>query len=374
MKIAFVSNFFNHHQREMSDALFDLTDGQFVFIQTCQMTGDRISLGWSEDIPEYVLKSFASGFAYNKSMDIIDSYDVVIAGSAPEKMLKKRLKQGKLTFRYSERIFKKSNNDPLRQIKYTLRDIGYRKKTLYYLLSSAYAAGDYTKCGSDQKKMFKWGYFPPMYKYDSIQDLIDSKEPNSILWAGRFISWKHPEIALEIARRLKNDGIDFKMRLIGSGDLSQDIAKEIKKYNLDDYVFMPGSMSPETVRENMEKSSIFLFTSDRNEGWGAVLNEAMNSGCGVVANRDIGSAPFLIEDGKNGFAYSDVDELYERVKELILSKDLREKMGINAYSTITNTWNARVACERLIRLIENIENETFAYDDGPCSPAKILKN
>ena len=32
----------------------------------------------------------------------------------------------------------------------------------------------------------------------------------------------------------------------------------------------------------------------------AVVSEAMNSGCCVVANRQIGAVPFLIEDGVNG--------------------------------------------------------------------------
>ena len=49
----------------------------------------------------------------------------------------------------------------------------------------------------------------------------------------------------------------------------------------------------------MEKSEIFLFTSDKGEGWGAVLNESMNSACAVVASHAIGSVPFLLKDGEN---------------------------------------------------------------------------
>ena len=36
------------------------------------------------------------------------------------------------------------------------------------------------------------------------------------------------------------------------------------------------------------------------EGWGAVVNEAMNSGCAVVADHMIGAAPWLIRQGENG--------------------------------------------------------------------------
>ena len=62
-------------------------------------------------------------------------------------------------------------------------------------------------------------------------------------------------------------------------------------------------MSPEKVRSVMEKSHIFVFTSSHLEGWGAVVNEAMNSGCAVVANVQAGAVPYLIEQGVNGIAY-----------------------------------------------------------------------
>ncbi len=53
---------------------------------------------------------------------------------------------------------------------------------------------------------------------------------------------------------------------------------------------MLGAMSPDKVRAYMERADVFLFTSDFNEGWGAVLNESMNSGCAVVASHAMVSA------------------------------------------------------------------------------------
>ena len=72
---------------------------------------------------------------------------------------------------------------------------------------------------------------------------------------------------------------------------------------------MLGAMPPEEVRRHMEKADIYLFTSDFNEGWGAVLNESMNSGCAVVASHAIGSVPFLIKNGENGLIYENGNQL-----------------------------------------------------------------
>lgn len=71
--------------------------------------------------------------------------------------------------------------------------------------------------------------------------------------------------------------------------------------HLSEYVTFAGFKKPEQVREYMENADIFLFTSDYGEGWGAVLNEAMNSCMAVVADCGIGAAPFLLKPGKTAW-------------------------------------------------------------------------
>lgn len=89
-----------------------------------------------------------------------------------------------------------------------------------------------------------------------------------ILWVGRLLEWKHPDDALQVAKRLKVAGYVFTMNIIGTGALEQKLKDMIEQYQLNDCVHMLGPMPPESVREYMESSQIFLFTSDRNEGWG----------------------------------------------------------------------------------------------------------
>lgn len=172
----------------------------------------------------------------------------------------------------------------------------------------------------------------------------------------RFIGWKHPETAVELAKELKNQGYDFKIDMIGTGDKLEEIQKSIKENNLTDSINLLGTMSPEEVRTQMEKHSIFLFTSDRNEGWGAVLNEAMNSGCAVVANDEIGSVPFLIENGINGLTYhkGDFEELLSRVKNLLDNRNLCEDLSEKAYETLVSSWSAKVAAKRLKTTCESL--------------------
>lgn len=381
MKIVFVSNYYNHHQLALSEEFYGQINGHYFFIQTEPMSKERKGMGWSQNfLPRYVVESYKDKNTYKKCIDLIDSADIVIAGSAPEQMLRGRIRSGKPVFRYSERIYKdkkKLLQFPLRYLKYHFDNYPY--KNVYMLCASAYAAGDYDKTGMFKGKTYKWGYFPAVKTYDDMEGLIKNKENASILWVARLIEWKHPDASILIAERLKKAGYKFKLNFIGNGIMEKQIAETIKAKGLEDCVFMLGAMNPDEVRKHMEKTQIFLFTSDFNEGWGAVLNESMNSGCAVVASHAIGSVPYLIEDGKNGLIYKngDLDDLYNKVKYLLDHSEKCNEIGKNAYKTLSTMWNAEVAAERFIYLAtkllngESIEN---LYESGPCSKANILKN
>lgn len=380
-KIVFISNFFNHHQKPFSDAMYaQIADG-YLFVETEEMTDERKKMGWGEEkLPQYVVQNYVSNEKAEECQRMIDDADCVIIGSAPNYLVENRIRQGKLVIRYSERPLKKGFEwwkYPYRYMKWHKR---YPKKAnVYMLCASAYTAGDYAKFGLFKKRCYKWGYFPAVKHYDDIDKIIELKRPASILWVARLIDWKHPELPIMVAKRLKAEGYVFALNMIGTGALEEDIKRMIETEHLSDCVHMLGSMKPEQVREHMEKSEVFMFTSDRNEGWGAVLNEAMNSGCAVVASHAIGAVPFLLNDGENGFVYKDGDaeNLYCKVKRLLDNGELRHCLGGNAYRTIADVWSADEAAKRFMVLVGNIlkgEKSPQLFKDGPCSKAEIMKD
>lgn len=373
MTVLFLSNHFNHHQKPFSDAMFRLLGENYHFVETEPMSAERRSLGWGGiAYPSYIIRPEEAFTPETQAM--IDSADVVIIGSAPNSLVKNRIRKNKLVFRYAERPFKKKPT-PWRYLPrlvlWNLRNPFW--KPVYMLCASAYTASDYAKMGLFLGKCYKWGYFPETKRYEDVDQLIAAKRPNSILWVARFIDWKHPEIPLEIARRLKQEGYDFTLNMIGNGELLEATQEQINALGLSDCVKLLGAMSPEDVRAHMEQSEVFLFTSDRNEGWGAVLNESMNSACAVVANRAIGSVPFLIVDGVNGDIYEDgnIDDLYQKVKAILDHPARRIEKSKNAYATITKEWNAETAAERFVTLAGSMLNggKKALFETGVCSKA-----
>ena len=381
MKVAFISNYLSHHQIPFCKAMNNILGDDFCFISTMPMEQERINLGWQSNASYlFELKSYLTDSARKRAYEIANTYDVVIIGSASDSFIVKRLKNHKLTLKYSERFYKKglSYRNYLRAyIGSWLHHGRFQKYPIYMLCASAYTPYDCARFGNYENRLYKWGYFPEARKYDDIEALISKKESMSLLWVGRMIDCKHPEAAVEIARKLKTDGYDFTLNMIGTGILENEIKTLIESYGLQKHVQMLGSMSPDSVRSYMERSEIFLFTSDFNEGWGAVLNEAMNSGCAVVASHAIGAVPYLIQDGKNGIIYENgnILDLYFKIKTILEYKSL-VTLRINSYNTILGLWNAECAANRLINFTNEltVTRKCSKYDNGPLSIASILHN
>lgn len=375
MRVAFLSNYFNHHQKPVSDALM-AGAAQYTFISTQKLDVERKALGWTSDtdVPYVCTADGTAEYA------VLRQSDVVIVGSAPEALAQWAARRCKLLFRYSERPLK-DGNPPTKFLPRFLKWHYYNppwRKT-YMLCASAFTAGDYAKFGLFRGRCYKWGYFPGTVRYPDVNALIDRKEKATILWCGRYLDWKHPDDVIEVARRLRDAGCCFRIEMIGSGEMEPRLRQLASEAGLlDTSIQFLGAMSPEDVRRHMEKAGIYLFTSDRQEGWGAVLNEAMNSGCAVVAGDAAGATPFLVQDGANGSVYhsGDVQELYEKVRRLLDDPSTQRAFGSAAYRTITGLWNAETAAERFLQLSQALldgRDATKLFADGPCSPASLLR-
>ena len=379
MEIVFLTNFLTHHQTPFCEEMYKRLGDKFHLIAMRSADPEQKKLGYKElnDIYPFVLRVYDSPEQEHKAMALCTQADVVILGSAPLKYIEERRKQNKLTFIYTERIFKRGYIYALHPAMLKMmfqKFASQRKKKQYYLCASAYTAQDINWIVNTPTKFFKWGYFPQTKRYEDVHELIKNKKKNSIIWVGRFIDWKHPELAVEIAKRLKEDGYDFNLQMLGNGMMLEEIKNMVEQIGLGDCVHVLGAKPSEEVRRYMEDAEIHIFTSDKNEGWGAVLNESMNSACAVVANKNIGAAPFLIKDGENGFTYTSTDMLYQRVKYLLGNADQRWIISQNAYNTITQVWNADVAVGRFLALCNSFfGGKPVEYKDGLCSNALVRR-
>ena len=383
MKIVFISNWITPHQIPFCERMYQICGDGFRFLETMPENAD-LPIGWQASNKAYPWAIDYDSFHNDRQQvekRIMDA-DVVFIGSAPDTLIVPRLKKRKLTFKYSERFYKTGIG--FRNFLHILAGAWlhhgrFQKYPLYMLCSSAYTAADCSVFHLYKNRCYRFGYFPPLRRYAAVEDFLAKKNPNLMVWVGRLIDWKHPEVPIEVAKRLKCENVPFHLEIIGSGDMLSELEAKVEDLGLCENVSLLGGMTPDEVRSRMETAGIFLFTSDFQEGWGAVANEAMNSGCAIVASHAIGSVPFLIQNGENGFLYKngDIEDIYSKTKYLLETPVAQRDMGAKAICMIETLWNADVAADRLVCLSKEIlaGNESpNLYEDGPCSRATILKN
>ena len=190
MKIAFFSNFLNHHQLPLCQEFISHEDIEFVFVATEKISDERLQMGYENmnDYP-FVLRAYEDEVA---AMEIAKTYDIVIIGSAPMKYLDIRMQNKMITFRFCERSLKKGTWRrfiPRTQRRINAEYIQYKDKPLYILGASAYTAGDLTLCGFDIQKCFRWGYFPK-FEEKNLDELFNFKNQKSSANLGKaFISY-----------------------------------------------------------------------------------------------------------------------------------------------------------------------------------------
>ena len=398
--VTFFSNYYNHHQKALCDAFYDILGEGFTFVETMPMEAFRAGMGWGEDAPSYLLRTYESSENDEKGRKLGLESDLVIMGTAPEYFIEPRLEADKIIFRYSERPLKEGFIKffiPRLTRKYIHLHVRNRKKNIHILGASAFTSLDYKKMfDSYPDKCYKFGYFPKHYEYDMDELLKIKKEsrgqfkkklqgednsgnsaPVSILWEGRLLKLKRADLLVKAAAILKEKGLDFSVTIVGEGKEKENLIALSRKLKVDDIVSFENFLKPDEAREKMSLADIYVMTSNFWEGWGSVIYEGLNAGCAVVASHACGATPWLVKDNETGLVFKSGSEksLAGGIEKLLTSSELRERLSRNAYNQMHTLWNPMVAATRTLELAKAIEEKRECpFEDGPLSKAEFLKN
>lgn len=381
MFVVYFSNFLNHHQKPVADQLFAILGTSFTFVETVPMADSFKQSGYTDYSNEkYVLRAWESERNKSKAVELAKTADVALFGGPDVLYLEViRARSGnKLSFDVSERWLKKGLLNLLspRIIKslYYYHTI-FKYKPFYKLCASSFAAKDQYCLLTYRGRCFKWGYFTKVDDYEiqkQRQENSASDITPHIMWCARFLRWKHPELPVKLAARLKSKGYRIVVDMYGNGKELERTKSLSAKLDVRDIVNFYGNRPNDEILKEMRNHNIFLFTSDRNEGWGAVLNEAMSNGCTVVGSNQIGSVPYLINDGINGCIFKSecLDSLEEKVEYLLNNPVECKSMARNAYIKLKQIWSPENAARNLLTLIDDLNHgRESSIKDGPCSKA-----
>ena len=383
MKLTFYSNYFNHHQKALCDAFYSRLGQGFTFVETEPIEEFRSQMGWGgEAVPSYVLKTYISKKNLDRAYELALESDLVIMGTAPEVLIRKRLEQDRLTFRYSERPLKEGRVKvliPRLAKKFYVNHYKNRNKQLYILAAGAYCSSDYRFLHSYIDKCYKFGYFPfgEIKSFDELMQLKERNSPVRVLWTGRFLKLKRADLFIRAAANCAAKGLDFRISLVGGGEEEAKLKSLVSSLGLSDRTEFLGYLSPEETRQAMREANIFVMTSNKLEGWGSVIYEGLSSGCAVIASHAAGATPFLIDQGYDGliFKSGSVASLTGALEELLRKPERVIQLGHAAYDNMRRYWNPNVAAERTIELAEGLlKGEPPEFEKGPLSRCEDIKD
>lgn len=140
---------------------------------------------------------------------------------------------------------------------------------------------------------------------------------------GRLTQVKGYQTLIEVAKRLVEAGFDFDLWIIGEGEQRTELEELIRKYSLNDVVFLQGFHK--NPMPFLKAADVFV-SSSLAEGYPLVICEALCVGLPVVATTNAGSEE-LLDKGKYGLLIEqDEEQLYRALKSVIENNGLRREL------------------------------------------------
>lgn len=193
--------------------------------------------------------------------------------------------------------------------------------------------------------------------YEKVQPFETGNNKLKLLFSGGFLPTKGQLVAIEIAKRLRDKGVDFEMILTGiiyKGEVSKKYYKLIRNTIVNEHLesYVSIVVDKNDVSSYFKWCDIFVHPSD-TEGLPRVVMEAMACKKVVVANA-VGGVTDYILHGFTGFLtrHNNVDDYVEYIMMLNGNKSLMESMSTNAYNLVATCFTEKQQMEQMNKALE----------------------
>ncbi len=318
MKIVFVTNYVSPHRLPFAKALVRMVgEENYRYVYTEEVPEERVAMGWPKEGPRAWCRKGTL-----EDRDVVDA-DVLIVGHHRDiGLFEKRNKAGKKTFYTSERWF----SPPFgilrllhpRYFRMAARFVRcLRDENFKVLPMGVHAARDFARLAGlfrgDVRCLFRapkltfepkpggkirvdgkeigwmrmWGYF--VEPSSGGKNARRREGPLRVLWVGRMLNWKRVDTVVRACRNLDGVALD----LYGKGPQEarlKKLAGKARSLAFHDFVPIGG------VRELMREHDVYVLASNGREGWGAVVNEALEEGLPVLGTFEAGASATLLPE------------------------------------------------------------------------------
>lgn len=199
-------------------------------------------------------------------------------------------------------------------------------------------------CGTDLKKFKAVKRHPRSGRLLSVCSLIPKKGL---------------EVAIKACGRMRDEGVNFHLQIVGDGPLRAALEKLILLLGLQDRVELLGRRPNDQLVDLLSEASAFVLPCVRlpsgdQDGIPVAMMEAMACRVPVVSTY-ISGIPELVEDGVNGYlvAERDVEALAEALKKVSTDTDVVERLGRAGEQRVQRYFNVDDTAAQIRELIIN---------------------
>ena len=207
-----------------------------------------------------------------------------------------------------------------------------------YLAIGPWAEKDMRWLGVKADKILPWGYYVKPSKFAATPPAeCDQSGVIRLLWVGRFLDWKCVcDIVYAVGALANSESVTKRISfdLYGCGPEEEKLKKLVVKLGLSEVIRFHVPIPIAEVRSLMHSHDVYVLSSNANEGWGAVVSEALEEGMKVIGTYEAGSSAAILPDSN---LYHSGD--WRRLAEL-LRGDIR--------CVSIGEWTAKAAAKRIV--------------------------
>lgn len=334
MKLVFYTASVSPHQSPFAKELAQIVGvDNFRSVYHHHPCQDRIDMGWPSSpteewelvLPDHI----------RECRDMVENSDILLCGIRDVDLFERRSRRGLITAYCCERWFKPfhlfafgSGNRKVdvdvsgrvrmlvpryRKMANRIMDLVKTDKNFYLYPYGIHAANDFAwllkGMGNDKIRTFGYSVSP------SSALTVNRPEHDTIriLWVGRFLRLKRvadivQAVCLANCQNKQAQKKRISLSIFGSGPEEGNLRGLVARLQAQSYVSLQPPVRNDEVRSLMRQHDVYVLSSNALEGWGAVVNEALEEGMVVIGTREAGASGTILPSNCQ-YSAGDVEEL-----------------------------------------------------------------
>ncbi|RUM41335.1 MAG: hypothetical protein DSY70_01480 [Desulfobulbus sp.] len=230
----------------------------------------------------------------------------------------------------------------------------------------------YSGYGVPRQKLFSCPYFVDNERFlDQVEKSIRKRDELRSRWSipagsicflyvGKLTEKKRILDQLSALKSAMASDSNIHLLVVGTGELLEDARKEVKKNHLP--VSFVGFLNQTEITDAYGVADCLILSSDYDETWGLVVNEAMVCGLPAIVSDRVGCGPDLVEEGITGslYPFGDIQTLAARMLYMAENQERLLQMGKNAQRRVLQHYNVKKAVKGTLAAVEDVTGQAIS--------------